>query len=438
MGRVFRARHAALDRVVAVKFLPPDLAEDPAFEARFSREGRALARLSHANIIAVHDFGTTSDGDSYLVMEYATGGTLRSRIPLAPADALRATTDVCTALAYAHAKGIVHRDVKPDNVLFDENGHAKLADFGLARLVTPESPQNDVTSKLHVVGTPNYLAPEARAGSAPSPAMDQYSAGVLLCVAVTGELPEAGGARLPEPLRAIVARATHPKPDARFADVEQMRAALLEAARAAPEDPGDVAALPPDEEGWMRAVALTLGGASALSVYATLASITPRVVNADDVNPFFVFGVVPLEGGKVFTRARFEAMPVLTAAFGWIIAMAAYAALRFHWRSAKLEVHAPGRPLPYTRDLLRMTAVVLAVFVFKLVMVRLGWPSAATYVPVLGAVLELMVLFIVWLAVLESLRTARPLRREPMLWVGLALALLPPGVEFVQVLFVGR
>jgi serine/threonine-protein kinase len=438
MGRVFRARHAALDRVVAVKFLPPELAEDPAFEARFSREGRALARLSHPNIIAVHDFGTTSDGDSYLVMEYATGGTLQSRIPLAPVDALRATADVCSALAYAHAKGVVHRDVKPDNVLFDENGQAKLADFGLARLFEPSPSQNDVTSKLHVVGTPNYLAPEARAGSPPSPAMDQYSAGVLLCVAVTGDLPETGAVRLPETLRAIVERATHGRPEARFAGAFEMRAALLDAAGAGPGKPRDVAALRPDEEGWMRAVALTLGGATALSIYATLASITPRVVNADDVNPFFVFGIVPLAGGKVFTRARFEAIPALAAAFGWIVALAAYAALQFHWRSAKLEVHAPDRPLPYTRDLLRVAGVVLAAFAFKLVMVRLGWPSAATYVPVLGAVLELMVLFWVWLAVLESRRTARPLRREPMLWVGLGLALLPPAVEFVQVLFIGR
>jgi hypothetical protein len=268
--------------------------------------------------------------------------------------------------------------------------------------------------------------------------MDQYSAGVLLCVAVTGDLPESGASRLSEPLRAIVERATNGRPEDRFASVDEMQAALLDAARTEPGKPRELAALRPDEEGWMRAVALTLGGATALSIYATLASITPRVVNADDVNPFFVFGIVPLAGGKVFTRARFEAIPALAAAFGWIVALAAYAALRFHWRSAKLELHAPDRPLPYTRDLLRTAAVVLSVFVFKLVMVRLGWPSAGTYVPVLGAVLELMVLYTVWLAVLESLRTARPLQREPMLWIGLGLALLPPGVEFVQVLFVGR
>jgi len=188
----------------------------------------------------------------------------------------------------------------------------------------------------------------------------------------------------------------------------------------------------------MRAAALTLGGATALSIYAALASITPRIVSADDVNPFFVFGVVPLEGGRVYTRARFEPVPALAAAFGWIVALAAYAALRFYWRSAKLETHAPERRLPHTRDVLRMAAVVIAVFVFKLVMVKLGLPAAGTYIPVFGAVLELMVLYLVWLAVLESRRTARPLRREPLLWIGLGIALFPPAVEGVQVLFLRR
>lgn len=438
MGRVFRARHGKLDRVVAVKFLPPELAEDPAFEARFAREGRALAKLSHPHIVAIHDFGTTAEGDSYLVMEYAEGGTLRSRIPMTATGAVRATLEVCSALSYAHGKGIVHRDVKPDNVLFDETGRAKLADFGLARLVEPEGAQRDVTSKLHVVGTPHYLAPEARSGNPPHPAMDQYAAGVLLCVAITGQLPQEGAAKLPDGLRAIVLRATQLSPDARFADLAAMHAALAAAAGAPADAPREPAALAPHEEGWMRAVALTLSGATALSIYAVLASITPKVVSADDANPFLVFGIRPLDGARVYSRARFETVPVLIAASGWIVALAAYSALRFHWRSASLELHAPDRPLPYTRDVLRMTLVVLLVFALKLVMMEIGWTSAGTYIPVLGGVLELMVLFAVWLAVLESRRTSRPLHREPKLWAGLGFSLLPPAVELVQVIFLAR
>jgi hypothetical protein len=184
----------------------------------------------------------------------------------------------------------------------------------------------------------------------------------------------------------------------------------------------------------MRAVALTLGGATALSVYAFLSSITPRIVNTNEVLPFVVFGAVPLPGDRLYTRARFETVPVLIAAGGWIVGLAAYAALRFHWRSAGLEVTLPDRSVPYTRNMLRMAAVVLGVFAFRVVIVSIGWTDAAAYIPVLGGVIELVVLYTVWMAVLESIRTARPLLRERALWLGLAAALLPPFLELVRVL----
>jgi serine/threonine-protein kinase len=440
MGRVFRARHTALDRAVAVKFLPPELAEDPAFEARFSREGRALAKLSHPNIVSVHDFGTTSDGDSYLVMEFAEGGTLRSRIPLPVPAALRAMDEVCAALAYAHSRGLVHRDVKPDNVLFDENGHAKLADFGLARLVFPSAPEGaptDVTAKMQVLGTPNYIAPEARAGEAPQPSMDVFSAGILLCVAITGELPSNGAARLPRALRRVVERATAAGLRERYPTMEALRSALRSAGTVFAEDSDalpDSAALPPDEESWMRAVALVLSGATALSIYAFLTSITPRIVNANEVLPFVVFDPVPLPGDKLYTLARFETVPVLVASGGWVVGIAAYAALRAHWRRAGLEVSLPDRKLPYTQGLLRMTVIVLAVFAFRVAIVAIGWVRVASYIPVIGGVLELGVLFAAWLVVLESRRTSRPLRREPTLWAGLGFSLVPPFLELLQVL----
>jgi eukaryotic-like serine/threonine-protein kinase len=187
MGRVFRARHVGLDRAVAVKLLPPALAGDEDFQARFSREARALAQLGHPHVVGVHDFGVTAGGQSYLVMELVPGGTLAARLPLAPDEALRVTAEICDGLAYAHAKGIVHRDVKPANVLFDAAGRARLADFGIARLL--DAPAGSLTRPSLVLGTPAYMAPESRAGAAPDPRADVFAVGVLLHEALTGRLP---------------------------------------------------------------------------------------------------------------------------------------------------------------------------------------------------------------------------------------------------------
>src|SRR5262249_9344009 len=129
MGVVYRARQTKLDRLVALKVLPDDSDSGPAFAERFSREARALARLNHPHIVTVHDFGQT-DGLSYFIMEYVDGASLRQslrsgRLPLA--DALRIIIQVCDALQYAHDEGIVHRDIKPDNILLDRKDRGKIA-----------------------------------------------------------------------------------------------------------------------------------------------------------------------------------------------------------------------------------------------------------------------------------------------------------------------
>src|SRR3982751_205028 len=117
MGRVFRARDDRLGRAVAVKVLRPESAANPDFRARFAREARTLARLEHSGIVSVHDFGTTPEGDGYLVMQLVSGGSIADRLPLPVRDALAIASALCAALAYAHGRGIIHRDIKPANDL---------------------------------------------------------------------------------------------------------------------------------------------------------------------------------------------------------------------------------------------------------------------------------------------------------------------------------
>src|SRR5690349_4354821 len=137
MGIVYKARHRNLDRLVALKVMPPEAAREPGFADRFSREARTLARLQHPNIVAIHDFGT-SDGLYFLSMEYVDGVNLREAMRaggLSPSQALAIVPQICDALQYAHENGVVHRDVKPENILLDRAGRVRIADFGLAKIV---------------------------------------------------------------------------------------------------------------------------------------------------------------------------------------------------------------------------------------------------------------------------------------------------------------
>src|SRR5215208_3268643 len=144
MGAVYKARQRGLDRFVALKILPPGVDRDPGFQERFVREARALARLSHPNIVAVHDFGQAG-GLYYFLMEYVDGVNLREMLRgghLAPGDALGIVPQVCDALQFAHEEGIVHRDIKPENILVDKKGRVKIADFGLAKIITGTAAAN--------------------------------------------------------------------------------------------------------------------------------------------------------------------------------------------------------------------------------------------------------------------------------------------------------
>ncbi|NHB83993.1 serine/threonine protein kinase [Tessaracoccus sp. HDW20] len=191
MATVYRARDQRLSRVVAVKVMRSDLGEDDEFAAKFDREARSAAVLSHPNVVSIFDQGS-SHGQPYIVMEFIDGETLRRLIsreaPLPPALALELFEQVAAALAAAHEAGVVHRDIKPENVMLTDRGRVKVADFGLARQVG--SPQMTATGVL--LGTASYLPPELVTHARPDHRSDIYSAGVVLFEMLTGAKPHTG------------------------------------------------------------------------------------------------------------------------------------------------------------------------------------------------------------------------------------------------------
>nr|WP_297805987.1 serine/threonine-protein kinase [Tepidiforma sp.] len=249
MAEVWLAEDLRLGRWVALKALHASLTEaiDPEAVAAFEREARVVARLQHPSIVAVYDAGE-HEGQRYIVTEYVHGYTLRQLIAtqgrLTEQEALRLGRQVAAALAYAHEQGIVHGDVKPENILVNEHGAAKLADFGVAetlgRTLSPAM-ANDL------LGTIAYLAPEVIQGSPPSPASDQYALALTLYEAAAGRLPWAGsspaavaGQRLAAPapplrrfapgasaaFEAVLARGLSVEPSARYPDLHAFGAAL--------------------------------------------------------------------------------------------------------------------------------------------------------------------------------------------------------------------
>ncbi|MFL5244545.1 MAG: serine/threonine-protein kinase [Gemmataceae bacterium] len=243
MGAVYKARHAKLDRLVALKILPSEPGQDSAFADRFTREARALAKLSHPNIVAVHDFGDAG-GQFYLIMEFVDGLNLRqlmhaSRLPAN--EALRIVSQICDALQYAHDEGIVHRDIKPENILIDKRGRVKIADFGLAKLLNRTPVEMTLTATHQIMGTPHYMAPEQmeRPQSVDHRA-DIYSLGVLFYEMLTGELPM-GRFALPSQkagvdsrLDEIVLRALEKDPDRRYQKVSEVKSEVESLARGLP------------------------------------------------------------------------------------------------------------------------------------------------------------------------------------------------------------
>jgi eukaryotic-like serine/threonine-protein kinase len=192
MGDVYKGHDLLLDRPVAVKVLQPSLASDPDFVARFRAEARAAARLTHPNVVGVYDWGSADELTYYMVMEYVPGNDLRdvlaTRGALQPAQAVVVMAAVCDALDEAHSGGLVHRDVKPENILIDRMGKVKVADFGIALAMDA-----DRTMPGGVIsGTLRYLSPEQADGEQATPASDIWAAGAILTELVTGSPPFTG------------------------------------------------------------------------------------------------------------------------------------------------------------------------------------------------------------------------------------------------------
>jgi len=193
MGAVYKARQKQLDRIVALKILPPQIEQTEAFAERFTREARSLAKLNHPQIVTLYEFGHTADGLYYFIMEFVDGTDLRQVIRagnLTSDQALAIVPQVCEALHYAHNKGIVHRDIKPENILLDKEANIKIADFGLARLLNKEATPYTLTQADQRMGTPHYMAPEQiEHPSKVDHRADIYSLGVVFYEMLTGELP---------------------------------------------------------------------------------------------------------------------------------------------------------------------------------------------------------------------------------------------------------
>jgi serine/threonine protein kinase len=258
MGAVYKGRQYLLNRLVAVKVLPPTGADGGSIAVRFEQEARVLARLSHPNIVAIHAYGLAGASGSiatdmridrkvpedyvlagalpYFTMDYVEGGTVRQMLRekrLDPRTAIALFLQVCDGLQHAHERGVVHRDIKPENILVDKRGRAKIADFGIARLDGELEAGSRQTVEGQWLGTPQYMAPEQLERShTVDHRADIYSAGVLLYEMLTGELPLG---RFPAPSRIakiargldrVIFKALEKSPSRRFQNVKRFKLAV--------------------------------------------------------------------------------------------------------------------------------------------------------------------------------------------------------------------
>ena len=366
-GRVYAARDERLHRDVAIKLVPAAHAE-PVARQRFVREARSSAAFTHPNAVALFDAGE-ADGSLYLVMELVDGESLAERLaahgPLGPAEAERIMAGVLSALAAAHVAGIVHRDVKPGNVLLGRDGAVKLADFGIAKRL--DDAAGDVTMIGDIIGTPKYLAPELVGGDAATPSSDVYAAGVVLFEMLAGRppfdadtplatalahrdhpVPDVAALRpVPERLATVVRTAMAKDPSRRFASADHMRAELTGTAPktdvvAVPSAPAVSASFPSTEvmpaagyrrssrsPWWIVVVAAMLGGGAVLAYLvvdgddpdSTASSTSQAVVAATAAPSTAVTTLAPTTGATTVAPTPAPTVPPDLSTVEGIIAL---------------------------------------------------------------------------------------------------------------------
>ncbi len=338
MASVYRGYQESIDRTVAIKILPAELLHDPTFLTRFTQEARTLARLTHPAILSLYDFGE-SNGMPYIVMPFMAGGSLADRLrsgPVSLAETARILTPIADALDFAHSHGILHRDVKPNNILFDQRGSPFLADFGIAKAMESASS----LTGTGIIGTPDYMSPEQARGETLGPRSEVYSLGVVAYQMLTGDIvfkattpvavifkhasepprpPRELRPDLPEAAEAAILKALAKRPDERFQTATEFVRALAIASEPATahfatapvvratETPTAMLPMPvaapsqptprqtaPAKRGW-----LGMGLGMAGGMFAVLVVCILAVVGT-------VFGVAAVSSSSMTSTARFE------------------------------------------------------------------------------------------------------------------------------------
>lgn len=374
MGAVYKARQIKLGRIVALKILASNLADDAEFLERFDREARVLGRLNHPGIVTVFDSGMAGPC-AFLIMEFVDGVNLRQAMQtggFTPGEALAITQEICSALEYAHGQGILHRDIKPENILIDTNGRVKIADFGIAKLVGEKGSEHaTLTVKGALLGSMSYMAPEQfDAPGDVDQRADIYSLGVVLYELLTGELPRgrfgppsdksAVDARIDE----IVMRTLEREREARFPNVQQMKTQVDAATQ-----PGF--APPPADEPPMEKKTARFATASlvctVLSLIAGIFLVLPLLTYLLSSSNLF-------PGGIFLVSALFIIVPAIIAGTGILLATRALSEIR----------NSDGKIAGFTR------AIVSALWLPTLLAICMACGGIATFIFGISDVLQML------------------------------------------------